>query len=70
MKSIQDVNLKELTAAREYTKSPEAWEEQVLYFLVVDRFANGENYPLYNPEEDYENALETEEKKKAWQKAS
>ena len=70
MKSIQDLNLKKLTADREYTKSPEAWEEQILYFLVVDRFANGETFPLYNPEEDYENALETEEKEKAWQKAS
>lgn len=70
MRSIEEVDLKKLTAEREYTKSPEAWEEQVLYFLVVDRFANGENYPLYNPAEDYENALETEEKEKAWQEAS
>lgn len=70
MKSIEEIDLKKLAAEREYTKSPEAWEEQILYFLVVDRFANGDTYPLYNLEEDYENALETEEKEERWLKAS
>ncbi len=70
MKSIEEIELKKLAAEREYTKSPEAWEEQILYFLVVDRFADGEDYPLYNSEEDYENALETEEKEKRWLEAS
>ena len=70
MKSIEKVDFNRLTEDREYRKSPEAWEEQVLYFLVVDRFAADNEYPLYDLEKDYENALETEEKEKSWLEAS
>jgi len=36
-KSIQELNLRQLTQ-RGFTPSPAAWEDQVLYFLMVDRF--------------------------------
>src|SRR3974390_2013753 len=39
-KSLLDVDFAALTA-RKYTPSPAAWEDQVLYFLLVDRFSDG-----------------------------
>src|SRR6056297_3912085 len=69
MKSIDDFNLKEITENREYQKSPEAWDEQIFYFLLVDRFANEENFPLYDQENDYENALQDEKSKEKWHKS-
>ncbi|MFW5988486.1 MAG: alpha-amylase family glycosyl hydrolase [bacterium] len=66
MRSCNEFDLKELVKNRDYTKSPEGWEEQILYFLLVDRFNNGRDYPLYDPEKDYENALKSEESKKEW----
>lgn len=71
MRSYKDFDLKELVKNREYTKSPECLEEQILYFLLVDRFNDVEaDYPLYNPKTDYENALEKEETKEEWLKNS
>jgi len=66
MKSYQDFDLKEISKDREYKKSPEAWDEQIFYFLLVDRFASEEDYPLYDEENDYENALNDEESKQKW----
>ena len=66
MKSIEDFNLKEITEKREYQKSPEAWDEQIFYFLLVDRFASEKEYPLYDQKKDYENAIKTEAAKKKW----
>ncbi|MDR8392390.1 alpha-amylase family glycosyl hydrolase [Aliifodinibius sp. S!AR15-10] len=68
MKSKHDIDLKELTRNREYYPSPEEWEEQILYFLITDRFSTGEEKNLYNPERDYENALRDENTKKRWLK--
>src|SRR5271166_5901529 len=39
-KSLLDIDFAALTA-RKYTPSPAAWEDQVLYFLLVDRFSDG-----------------------------
>jgi glycosidase len=39
-KSLLDIDFAALTA-REYMSSPSAWEDQVLYFLLVDRFSDG-----------------------------
>src|SRR5262252_1151479 len=39
-KSLLDIDFAALTA-RTYTSSPAAWEDQVLYFLLVDRFSDG-----------------------------
>ncbi|MGW8249334.1 MAG: alpha-amylase family glycosyl hydrolase, partial [Anaerolineales bacterium] len=39
-KSLQQLDLPRLTRRR-YTPSPAAWEDQVLYFLMLDRFSDG-----------------------------
>ncbi len=39
-KRLRDINFKALTR-RSFTKSPVAWEDQVLYFLMLDRFSDG-----------------------------
>lgn len=62
-----DFNLKDITKNRKYQSSPEAWEEQVLYFLLVDRFADGKERPLFDPEENFENALNNAETKNKWE---
>lgn len=38
---ISDVDLSALTAGRTYHPSPTAWEDEVLYFLMLDRFSGG-----------------------------
>ncbi|TDO73768.1 glycosidase [Halanaerobium saccharolyticum] len=66
MKSIKELNLNKLKGNKKFTKSPEAWDEQIFYFLLVDRFAGEEDYPLYDQDRDYENALLDEESKNQW----
>ena len=67
MKKYESLNLKEIIKDKKYFKSPEAWDEEILYFLLVDRFnSHQENYPLYDPEKDYENAIQNETDKKQW----
>ena len=39
-KSLLDLDFAELTR-RKFTPSPAAWEDQVLYFLLMDRFSDG-----------------------------
>lgn len=71
MRSYKDFDLKELVKNREYTKSPESLEEQILYFLLVDRFNDDQkDYPLYRPEKDYENALVDEKSRDEWMESS
>ncbi|MCC3144179.1 alpha-amylase [Halanaerobium sp. Z-7514] len=70
MKKIESLNLKEITQNKDFFKSPEAWDEEIFYFLLVDRFnSDQEDYPLYDPEKDYENAIQNEEGKKQWMEA-
>lgn len=38
---IADVDFAALTAGRTYHPSPAAWEDEVLYFLMLDRFSDG-----------------------------
>ncbi|WP_372713789.1 alpha-amylase family glycosyl hydrolase [Ilyobacter sp.] len=66
MRSINETNLKEIAKDREYYKSPENWEDEVLYFLMVDRFSNGAEGDLYSGA-DYENILSNEESKRVWE---
>lgn len=44
--SVADVDLDAVTAGRMaqggYTPSPEAWEDETLYFLLIDRFSDGQ----------------------------
>lgn len=39
-KTIADINFEALTK-RKYTPSPDSWADQVLYFLMLDRFSDG-----------------------------
>ena len=39
-KSLREIDLKKITAGRKYYPSPVNWEDEVLYFLMVDRFSN------------------------------
>lgn len=70
MKSIAEINLNKLTENKTFHPSPDLWEKQVLYFLMLDRFSDGKEKlykdnegntvkdgetPPYNPESDYEN---------------
>ncbi len=66
MRSIEEVNFKEIIKNRSYHPSPLKWEDETLYFLLVDRFSNGQEKNLYNPDTDYENALKNEESKQQW----
>ncbi len=38
---IGDVDIAGIVAQKTYTPSPSAWEDQVFYFLMVDRFSDG-----------------------------
>lgn len=40
-KSLRELDLKALTANRTFFPSPEHWEDQIIYFLMVDRFSDG-----------------------------
>ncbi len=44
--SLADIDLRALTAARRFFPPPVAWEDEVLYFLMLDRFSD-------NHENDY-----------------
>ncbi len=41
IQSLADLQLDALIRGRKFTPSPTAWEDQVLYFLLVDRFSDG-----------------------------
>jgi glycosidase len=83
-KSLKDLDLAAVVRQREkYTASPAAWEDQVLYFLMLDRFSNGKekgyrdnagnlvttgSTPLYQPQ-DNGNAVKNDEEAKTWRDA-
>jgi glycosidase len=46
---LASLNISQLTSGVAYFKSPVAWEDQVLYFLMLDRFSD-------NNEKDYKDA--------------
>jgi len=81
--SLVDLNLQALISRVHYFPSPIAWEDQVFYFLMLDRFSNGNengyrdnqdnlvktgSTPLYTPA-DWENALKTPQDAQAWREA-
>ena len=49
-KSLLDIDFGSLTR-RVFTPSPAAWEDQVLYFLLVDRFSDGNERGGYRDSE-------------------
>jgi glycosidase len=81
-KSLRDINFRLLTG-RSFTRSPAAWEDQVLYFLMLDRFSDGREQgfrgndgglvgsgstPPFQPG-DAGNAIQTEAEAAAWREA-
>jgi glycosidase len=50
-KSLLEVDFASLTR-RTFTPSPAAWEDQVLYFLLLDRFSDGNEKDSYRDNED------------------
>jgi len=73
--SLGTINLKQLTQRR-YTPSPSAWEDQVLYFLLADRFSDNSEagfdpagtIPMYISS-DNGNAIRTPADALAWRSA-
>ncbi len=45
---LADVDLGAYTAGRAYRPSPATWEDEMLYFLLVDRFADGRDRPAFD----------------------
>src|SRR3954470_20854024 len=41
VRSLAEVDFDELVRGRAFQASPAAWEDEVLYFLMVDRFSDG-----------------------------
>jgi glycosidase len=79
---LADLDLRALTD-RDFFPSPAAWEDQVLYFLMLDRFSDGEEQgyrdnegrvvssgstPMFRPE-DASNAVRTAADAQRWQDA-
>lgn len=77
---LAQIDLESLVSSRQYFPSPLAWEDQVFYFLMLDRFSDGKengykdnvgNFvqngttPLYTST-DAENAVKTEADAQRW----
>ena len=43
-RSLAEIDFGALTSGRTYHPSPAAWEDEVLYFLFVDRFSDGKEF--------------------------
>ncbi len=84
MERISDIDFSRLCAGKQFHPSPSAWEDQVLYFLLLDRFSDGNekgfkgndgtpvkggNTPAYNPSIDNGNAVTTPAKAADWRDA-
>lgn len=41
-KSLAEIDLRELAKTMTYTPSPTAWEDKVFYFVMLDRFSDGQ----------------------------
>ena len=84
MERVSDIDFAALCAGKEFQQSPRAWEDQVLYFLLLDRFSDGKEQgykdkrgklvaggktPPYNPAADNGSAVATPAGAAAWQDA-
>ncbi|MDD1621110.1 MAG: hypothetical protein LUQ11_06475 [Methylococcaceae bacterium] len=80
---LASLNLSQLTSGVAYYKSPTAWEDQVLYFLMLDRFSDnkekgykdadgkaisGGTTPLFKAS-DNKNAIQTTADEDKWREA-
>ena len=43
-RNLSDIDWTALTKGRAYHSSPAVWQDQLLYFLLVDRFSDGQEY--------------------------
>ena len=43
-RSLEDIDWRALVEGRSFYPSPPAWEDEILYFLLVDRFSDGREY--------------------------
>ncbi|ORC34052.1 alpha-amylase [Marispirochaeta aestuarii] len=68
LRSIGDIDFTSLVRDREYYPSPDDWEDQVIYFLMADRFSDGNenDEALYDAERDYE-LVKKSGKEEDWQ---
>lgn len=84
MERVSDIDFKALCVGKKFQTSPLAWEDQVLYFLLLDRFSDGmeQGYrdnggkqvksgqtPAYNPVIDKGNAVATPADAASWRDA-
>lgn len=82
-RSLDNLDLRGLVANREFFSSPTHWEDEVVYFLMLDRFSDGKEHgfrdnagnlvttgttPLFVPE-DNGNAVQTPAAAAAWRDA-
>lgn len=61
-KSIAEIDLKTLTKDKKYYPSPQNWEDEILYFLLADRFSDGKErggFKNNNGEENMEDETTT-----------
>ncbi len=67
LKSINDIDFDALSRNRTYHESPTDWEDQALYFLIVDRFSNGleTDEMIFDPHTDTDSIL-THNKAEEW----
>jgi hypothetical protein len=78
-----EISFSTLIASQNYFPSPIAWEDQVFYFLMLDRFSDGKENgfkdqvgnlvregttPLHTPD-DASNAIKTEDEARKWREA-
>ena len=70
MESITEINYKDIIELNSgvYFPSPESWSDQVLYFLLVDRFSNGKESKPFALS-DNGNAIRNQTDNENWQKA-
>ncbi|HHE32880.1 MAG TPA: alpha-amylase [Chlorobaculum parvum] len=43
-RTLEEIDLKAIAAGKTYYPSPAAWDDEVLYFLMLDRFSEGKEY--------------------------
>jgi hypothetical protein len=43
-RSLAEIHLADLTEGKSYYPSPAAWDDEVLYFLMLDRFSDGKEH--------------------------
>ncbi len=49
-RSLKEIDWSTVAAGRSYFHSPASWEDEVLYFLFVDRFSDGGEYGGFSNE--------------------